>query len=282
MFSLPVSTKSIGSKATEKWWRHCFPIISQWGLSVAMETSFDPICLKTFHSLSPPPVMLHIKIDQDWPTGFRDSQVRKYKIFVIQGQVTPKLIVWSGPKSNSSDCLCLSWLPATLMMVRSKMNALAWRHHFPIISLWEFFRRSRAANSVVSGQIWPKFELVRDFMRVLVTWKYKKDRIENSREKVEKSFSPLYVNGSFLLPLKPEFWSSLPQKLMQPFHHPVMLQLKFWSRLADWLQRYSSLKVWTTTNDDDDGPLVYYKLTLWAFGSGELKWPNIIFKHSEK
>ena len=23
--------------------------------------------------------------------------------------------------------------------------------------------------------------------------------------------------------------------------------------------------------DDDDGPLVYYKLTLWAFGSGELK-----------
>ena len=22
---------------------------------------------------------------------------------------------------------------------------------------------------------------------------------------------------------------------------------------------------------DDDGPLVYYKLTLWAFGSGELK-----------
>ena len=25
----------------------------------------------------------------------------------------------------------------------------------------------------------------------------------------------------------------------------------------------------------DDGPLVYYKLTLWAFGSGELKkWQN--------
>ena len=34
---------------------------------------------------------------------------------------------------------------------------------FPIISVWEFFRRSRAANSVVSGPIWPKFELVRDF-----------------------------------------------------------------------------------------------------------------------
>ena len=54
-----------------------FPIISQWGLAVAMETSFDPICPKTLYSLSPTPVMLHIKFDQDWPTGFRDIQVKK-------------------------------------------------------------------------------------------------------------------------------------------------------------------------------------------------------------
>ena len=55
----------------------------------------------------------------------------------------------------------------------------------------KFFRRSRAANSVVSGPIWPKFELVRDFMYVLVTYKYKKDRIKSNREKVETPFSPL-------------------------------------------------------------------------------------------
>ena len=54
--------------------------------------SFDPICLKTLCSLSPPQVMLHIKFDQDWPTGLRDIQVRKCKIFVIQGQVTPKQV----------------------------------------------------------------------------------------------------------------------------------------------------------------------------------------------
>ena len=42
-----------------------------------------------------------------------------------------------GPKSNSSELVCLPWLPATLMLVRSKMNELAWRHHFPIISLLE-------------------------------------------------------------------------------------------------------------------------------------------------
>ena len=65
--------------------------------------TFDPICLKTLCSLSPPPVMLHIKFDQGWPTGLKDIQVRKCNILVIQGQVTPKLVVWSGLKSNSDD-----------------------------------------------------------------------------------------------------------------------------------------------------------------------------------
>ena len=58
-------------------------------------------------------------------------------------------------------------------------------------SMWVFFRRSRAANSVVSGPIWPKFELVRDFLHVLVICKYKEDRIKSNREKVETPFSPL-------------------------------------------------------------------------------------------
>ena len=52
--------------------------------------SFDPICLKTLCSLFLPPLMLYIKFNQDWPTGLRDIQVRKCKIFVIQGQVTSK------------------------------------------------------------------------------------------------------------------------------------------------------------------------------------------------
>ena len=45
---------------------------------------------KTLCSLSPTPMMLHIKLNQDWPTGFRDIQVQKSEIFVTQGQVTPK------------------------------------------------------------------------------------------------------------------------------------------------------------------------------------------------
>ena len=38
----------------------------------------------------------------------------------------------------------------------------------------------KSANSVVSGPIWPKFDLVRDFMHVLVTCKYKKDRFKSN------------------------------------------------------------------------------------------------------
>ena len=67
---------------------------------------------------------------------------------------------------------------------------------------------------------------------------------------------------------------------MQPFPHPSDATHKIWSRLANWLQKYSSLKVWMTTMDRR---LVYYKLTLWlklwAFFSGELikvslRWPT--------
>ena len=50
-----------------------------------------------------------------------------------------------------------------------------------------FFRRSRAANSVVGGQIWPKFELIRDIMPVLITCKFVKDPINSNGEKVVTS-----------------------------------------------------------------------------------------------
>ena len=53
----------------------------------------------------------------------------------------------------------------------------------------------KAANSLVSGPIWLKFELVRDFMHVLVTCKHKKDRIKNNREKVDIFFPILSQRG---------------------------------------------------------------------------------------
>ena len=85
------------------------------------------------------------------------------------------------------------------------------------------------------------------------------------------TFSPIYVYGRFQLPWKPEFWFNLPQNLMLLFPHQNDAKVKIWSRLANWPQRYSSLKVWTTTttegNDDRRrtiGILRAYKLTLWT------------------
>ena len=93
MSSLPASIKRIRQKTTEKRWRHHFPHYKSMGAFCCHGNhSFDPICPKTFCSLSPTPVMLNIKFDQDWPTGFRDIQVQKCEIFVTQGQVTPKWV----------------------------------------------------------------------------------------------------------------------------------------------------------------------------------------------
>ena len=50
-----------------------------------------------------------------------------------------------------------------------------------------FLRRSRAANSVVGGQICPKFKLIQDIMHVLITCKFEKDRINSNGEKVVTS-----------------------------------------------------------------------------------------------
>ena len=49
----------------------------------------------------------------------------------------------------------------------------------PLKVYGNFFRCSRAANSPVLGQIWLKFELVRDIIDVLVTCKYEEDPIKN-------------------------------------------------------------------------------------------------------
>ena len=59
------------------------------------------------------------------------------------------------------------------------------------ISLWDFFIRSRAANSVVHGEISPNFELIQALMYIIVTYKYEMNPIKNVRENVMTPFFPL-------------------------------------------------------------------------------------------
>ena len=87
-------------------------------------------------------------------------------------------------------------------------------------------------------------------MDVLVTCKYEEDPIKNEGARVDTTLSPLYPYGSYLLPWTPEFRSDLAQKLMQPFSHPNGGSDKILLRLAHWLRRYSSLKMFTDARTD--------------------------------
>ena len=63
----------------------------------------------------------------------------------------------------------------------------------PLYVYGDFSRRSRAAYSTVHGPIWSNFELVQDFMVVLLTCKNEEYPIKN---KGARLFTTLYINFS--------------------------------------------------------------------------------------
>ena len=106
---------------------------------------FNPICPKTLCSLSPIPMTLHIKFDQDWPTGFRDIQVQRCEIFGHSRASNSKMNGLSRPKielnrdfmpvlvtSNFDDeIFCISSLPTSIKRIGSKTTEKRWRQNFP-------------------------------------------------------------------------------------------------------------------------------------------------------
>ena len=66
-----------------------------------------------------------------------------------------------------------------------------------LTSLCQFCRRSRTADSAVSGGIPSKLYLIQAFMVVLVTCKNKEDQIKHECLRVLTRFSPYYVYGIF-------------------------------------------------------------------------------------
>ena len=165
------------------------------------------------------------------------------EIFVTQGQVTPKWVVRFGPKSNSNELLCLSSLPATLMMIRSKMTELVWRQHFPIISLWANFLDAqgqltswsvdRSGRNSNSSEILCMSSLPASIKRIG----------SKATEKSWRHKFPHYKSvGAFCCYEHQSFDSVCLKTLCSLSPPPVMLH-KIWSRLANWPQRYSSSKV---------------------------------------
>ena len=87
------------------------------------------------------------------------------------------------PSFNACSCYMKVSKESNQKQQRKSGNTI-----FPIIrSMGVILRRSRAANSVVGGPIWPKFELIHNIMHVLVTGKFEKDRININRDYVMTS-----------------------------------------------------------------------------------------------
>ena len=72
-----------------------------------------------------------------------------------------------------------------------------WLQRYSSSKVWNF-RHSRAINSKMSGLIWPKIELDRAFMPVLVTNNFDDDSIKNERASMETPFSHYKSMGNFL------------------------------------------------------------------------------------
>ena len=85
------------------------------------------------------------------------------KFFIIQGLVTLKRMIPSGPNSNLSR----DFMPL-LDTCKFEEVVIKTEGAMPRTMSNMFFYHSRASNSKKSCTIWLKFKLVRDFMPVLV------------------------------------------------------------------------------------------------------------------
>ena len=83
--------------------------------------------------------------------------------------------------SNSFKLLHMSLLPATLMMIQYKNEQASMETS---LSYYKS-KRTFSANSTVSGRIWPKYELIPNFIHTFVTCKFITDYINSNREKVK-------------------------------------------------------------------------------------------------
>ena len=81
----------------------------------------------------------------EWSQDF--SHYKSMGIF----QIAPQSLVRSGRISNSSEILWMLSLPASMKKIRSKMKALKWTQHFPIITLWELFVAMETRVSILPG-----------------------------------------------------------------------------------------------------------------------------------
>ena len=136
------------------------------------------------------------KIRSKMTSGARVFTTLYINFSEAQGRITLESVVVSGRNFKSSKLSCISLLPAIMRMIESKMKELECSQDFSNYKSMGIFpdaqAKSRAANSAVLGPIWLNFELVRDVMDVLDTYKYEEDLIKNEGARVFTTF-PHYI-----------------------------------------------------------------------------------------
>ena len=91
--------------------------------------------------------------------------------------------------------------------------------NFEIIQAMGIFHTLRGANSAGSSQIWPNFELLRALMHVIITCKYEKGQIKNSREKVASPFFSI-ITLSVAMETSSRIWPNF--KLIQALVYVIV------------------------------------------------------------
>ena len=118
------------------------------------------------------------------------SHCKSMQIFYdAQGQLTPNSEIGSTLNSNSSKLLWLSLLPARTKKIQLKMKVLEWSQQCNIIH--QFFRCSRAANSLIGDGILTKFKLIRALIVVFLICKNEYDLYKFESTRVVTPFLPL-------------------------------------------------------------------------------------------
>ena len=166
-----------------------------------------------------------------------------------QGQITLVLVSVSGRNLNSSKLSCMSSLPARMRMIDSKMKELEWSQdfsHYKSMGIFQIAQGQLTLQSLVrSGRISNSSEILWMFSLPASIKK-----IRSKMKALEWTQHFPHYNPMGAMPWKPEFQSYLVQNLMQSIPHPNDASDKIWLRLAHWLRRYSSLKMFTDARTD--------------------------------
>ena len=180
-------------------------------------------------------------------------------------------LVWPAPKLNSSKILLLSSLPASLIRFDKKWNC----YHPDIFrSLWSAQGRVTLMPIVKSGPksnlseiLWLS-SLLASLMRIL----------SKIKSLLPGQHFPYYTSmGHFGCHGHQRSNETCPITWYSQSPTPIMVPVKF---DQDWPSGLGDILVWKsgcTDTQTDDWALLYYKLTLWAFGHLSqriIRWAN--------